>query len=79
MVWPFDYLALNGWSVAFALRCLACHYLFALALSLPCLLTLTILFPRFSGSRTGASFIFLLSVFLALLSHCMADWWHFGF
>ena len=79
LTWLLDYLSANGWSVSFVLQCLGCHYLLALAVALPPSLILTILFPRFSGSRTGASFIFMLSVFLALLSHCMADWWHFGF
>lgn len=68
-----------GWTWLFAVKCLLLHYLLALALSLPFVLTLTIRFPTLLESRTGAFFIFLLCCFLALLSHCAVDYWLGGF
>ena len=68
-----DYLMQMGWSPGYAALCLGLHFALSSAGALLCSLTLTILSPSLWESRTGASFMFLLSAFLGLLLHVLVD------
>lgn len=62
-----------GWSAGYATLCLSLHFALSSAGALLWSSTLTILFPSLWASRTGVSFIFLLSAFVGLLLHVLED------